>query len=319
MAVPSTMGRQSLTVEWAHHKEASLWLDAWRRLKRNKAAVAGLVLILFVAMLAIVAPWVTPYSYDQHDFKHLSEESSREHWLGTDHLGRDVLTRIIFGARISLMVGLVSEIVVLLIGVPLGIMAGYFGSWFDMIVSRIIDVLYAFPDLLFIIIIMTYIKGVLKKVGGEGGILLAVDQATGGLLGIFIGIGLVGWLTTARIVRGQVLSLRERDFIVAARSVGTTTPGIMRRHLLPNSLAPIIIHATFGIPGAMMYEAGLSFLGLGIRPPMPSWGIMISEGITNIMSYPHLLLWPSLALSILMLSFSFLGDGLRDALDPWMK
>jgi len=319
MAIPRAIDPQFPATGPAHRKEASLWLDAWQRLKRNRAAVISLVFIFCIAILAIAAPWVTPYAYDQHDFSHAAEGTSRWHWLGTDHIGRDLLTRIIFGARISLMVGLTSQVIVLLIGVSLGLMAGYFGGRFDMILSLIIDVLYAFPDLLFIIIILTYIRGVLEQVGGEGGMLVAIDQATGGLLGVFIGISLVGWLTAARIVRAQVLSLRERDFIVAARCVGTTRWGIMRKHLLPNTLAPIIVHATFGIPGAMMYEAGLSFLGLGIRPPMPSWGTMISEGIPNILSYPHLLLWPSLALSMTMLSFNFLGDGLRDALDPWIK
>ncbi|MBN1315125.1 MAG: ABC transporter permease [Anaerolineales bacterium] len=305
--------------KFVERKSNNLWLDAWNRLKRNRIAVFSMIIILLVVLIAILAPYITPFEFDKPDYLHMSEGSSAEHWLGTDHLGRDILTRIFYGARISLMVGVLTQLMGLAIGIMAGLMAGYFGGWLDMILSRIIDIMYAFPDLLFVILILTYIRGMLDQSTMAGSMINILDQGMGGLLGVMIGTALVGWLGVARLVRAQILSLRERDFVMAAQCIGTTSWRIMWAHLFPNVVPPIVISATLGIPGAMMYEASLSFLGLGVRPPMPSWGLMISEGLPNILSYPHLLIWPSAALSLVMLAFTFMGDGLRDALDPSMK
>jgi oligopeptide transport system permease protein len=250
----------------------------------------------------------------------VTQSPSARHLLGTDGLGRDVFSRMIYGARVSLEVGLIVEVMILLIGVPIGLFAGYRGGWVDTVMMRVVDVLYAFPNLLFVIIIMTYLKALLNQ--PSAGLLAPVvlfNKATGGLLGVFIGLGLISWLTVSRLVRGQILSLKRKEYVEAAIALGAPTGRILRTHLLPNALAPIIVAATLGIPGAILYEAGLSFLGLGVEPPTPSWGLMISEGIKTMRSYPHMLIGPVVALSLTMLSFNFLGDGLRDALDPWMK
>ncbi len=301
-------------------REGSLWRDAARRLVRNKAAVLGLVIIGLLVLMTLLAPWLVPYGYAAQDLEQVTVGPSPAHILGTDQLGRDVLSRLVYGARISIAVGVVAQVILLMIGVPLGILAGYFGGWLDTLIMRVVDVLFALPDLLFIILIMGYLRGVLGKIE-EGPLLLLVnlDTMSGGLIGVFIALGLTHWLTVARLVRGQILSLREKEYIEAAHCVGASHWRIMRAHLLPNTLAPIIIAATFGIPQAIMLEAGLSFLGLGVRPPMPSWGIMIAEGTGTLQAYPHLLVFPALALALTLLSFNFLGDGLRDALDPWMK
>jgi ABC-type dipeptide/oligopeptide/nickel transport system permease subunit len=208
----------------------------------------------------------------------------------------------------------------LAIGVPLGLLAGYKGGWVDTLIMRIVDALYAIPTLLFIIIFMTFLKAKFQHV--SGGWLLPLkdfDSATGGMLGVFLGLGLFAWLTLCRLVRGQVLSLKKKEFVEAAHSIGAPSGRIITRHLFPNTLAVIIVAATLGIPAAILGEAGISFLGLGVNPPTPSWGLMISEGIADLRSYPHLLVGPAIVLSLTVLSFNFIGDGLRDAFDPWMK
>ncbi len=296
------------------------WHDAWIQLRRNKAAMLSLVVILLLFAVAILAPWIAPYPYDKVDFSAVTKPPSAAHWLGTDSLGRDVLSRLMYGARVSLSVSIIAQVVILLIGVPIGLISGYYGGWTDTIIQRFVDILYAFPSLLFIIVIVTYLKAVLKAPSGPIISMLAdLNQATGGLMGVFIALALIFWLTVARLVRGEVLSLKSKEFVQAAQSVGTTDHRIIFRHILPNTLAPIVIAATFAIPVAITLEAGLSFLGLGVEPPVPSWGIMIAEGVTNIRSYPHLLLASGAVLSLTLLAFNFLGDGLRDALDPQMK
>jgi len=301
-------------------QQSSLWLDAWVRLRRNKLAVVGLVFLVLIALVALLAPVLAPEHYAQQNLAEVTQPPSRQHLLGTDGLGRDVLSRMIYGARVSIAVGLVVEAMILLIGVPIGLIAGYRGGWLDTALMRLVDVLYAFPNLLFVIIIMTYLKALLAQPSaGLLGPVIVINKASGGLLGVFIGLGLISWLTVARLVRGQILSLKKKEYVEAAHSLGARSGRIMRLHLLPNTLAPIIVAATLGIPGAILYEAGLSFLGLGVEPPTPSWGLMISEGIKTMRSYPHMLIGPVAALSLTMLSFNFVGDGLRDALDPWMK
>ena len=314
------VGRALIRPRLMERGETSLWRDAARRLIRNRAAVVGLIVIVLLCLVTLTAPWLAPYDYAAQDLARVTAGPSAVHLLGTDQLGRDLLSRVIYGARISVSVGLIAQIILLLIGVPLGILAGYFGGWLDTLIMRVVDVLFAFPDLLFVILIMNYLRGALGNVRtGPFLFLVNLDTLTGGLLGVFIALGLTHWLTVARLVRGQILALREKEYVEAARSVGASDWRIMRTHLLPNTLAPVIVAATFGIPQAIMLEAGLSFLGLGVRPPMPSWGVMISEGVATLQSYPHLLVVPAVALALTVLSFNFLGDGLRDALDPWMK
>ena len=298
----------------------SLWKDAWKRLKRNRAAVVSLVILAVIVVAAVVGPLVAPYPYDKQDLRQSNKPPSALHWLGTDRLGQDVFSRLLIGARVSLAVGFVAQVVIVLIGLPAGLLAGYLEGWVDNLIMRTVEVLYSIPVLLLIILIMTSLREMLES--GEGPavrILSAVDSATGGLLGTIIGISLIAWIVVARLTRGQVLSLKKQEFIVAARAVGATDLRIMRRHLLPNSLSPVIIAVTYGIPQAIFLEAGLSFLGLGVRPPVSSWGLMISEGSSAIRSYPYLVTSPALILAITMICFTFLGDGLRDALDPKLR
>ena len=294
--------------------------DAWRSFRRNRAALVGLVFIVFITVVAIAAPLLAPTGYAEQDLLAVTQSPSREHLLGTDQLGRDILSRLIYGARVSLLVGVVVQIVILAIGVPVGLVAGYFPGKVDTFLMRVVDVLYAFPNLLFVIIIMTYLRAQFQTV--DSGVLLPLktfDRATGGLLGVYIGLGLVSWLTVSRLVRGQILSLRNKEFVEAARCIGSTDRRIISRHLLPNTLPVIIVATTLGLPAAIIGEAGISFLGLGVTVPTPSWGSMISDGVAQLRSYPHILVSPAVALSLTVLSFNFVGDGLRDALDPWVQ
>lgn len=302
-------------------KSVSMTQDAWRRFVRNKASLSGLVFIGIVVLAAIAAPLVAPYNFATQDVTATTQGiGSPGHLLGTDRLGRDILSRIIYGTRISLTVGLVIPIMIVLIGVPVGLVAGYKGGWVDSLLMRIVDVLYAIPNLLFIIIFMTYLKAQFLHI--NGGWLLPLknfDAATGGTLGVFIGLSIFSWLTVSRLVRGQVLSLKRKEFVEAAHCMGASSGRIILRHLLPNTLAVVIVAATLGIPAAILGEAGISFIGLGINPPVPSWGLMISEGVADLRSYPYMLVAPAVVLSLTVLSFNFIGDGLRDAFDPWMK
>ena len=311
----------SRTIEFERVKPAnSLWSDAFKRLRQNRLAISSLVFIIILAALAIFAPIVSPYGYSEQNYDAIRESPNWQHPLGTDQLGRDILSRLLFGARISLTVGIIVQLVIVLIGVPAGIVAGYYGGKIDTFIMRIVDILYAMPSLLFVIIIMTFLQGVLDN--AESGImytLATMNSRLGGLVGVFIGLGLISWLTVARIVRAQAMSLKRKEFVEAAHSIGATNRQIMSRHILSNTLAPIIVAVTLGIPSAIIYESGISFLGLGVRPPMPSWGLMISEAIPNLRSYPYMLLAPAGALSLTVLAFNFVGDGIRDAFDPWMK
>lgn len=296
------------------------WADARRRLRRNHVAMASLGFLILLALAGLLAPLFLPYSYERQDLVALYASPNKIHWLGTDHLGRDVLSRLLVGARISLTVGLVAEFIIISIGTAMGSIAGYFGGWVDSLIMRVVDALYAFPDLLLIIIVMTYLKA--QFVGSIAGWLMpfaGLNRALGGLLGVFIALGLTSWLTTCRLVRGQILSLRERDFVESARVLGASPGRIIRAHLLPNTMGPILVAATLGVPNAILLEASLSFIGLGVDPPMPSWGLMISEGVQAVQSYPHIILAPAVAISLTLLGFHFLGDGLRDALDPLLK
>ena len=296
------------------------WGSALRQLTRNKLAVISAVFIIVLGLSAIIVPEIYPRTYAEQNYDAITQGPSREYPMGTDQLGRDIFIRLIFGARISLTVGLVVQAVILLIGVPAGLAAGFFGGKVDTVIMRIVDILYAMPSLLFVIIIMTYLRGTLNSnPGGFWEYISKIDKATGGLVGVYIGLGLIGWLTVSRIVRANTLSLKSQDFSTAAESLGASRGRIMFRHLLPNTIAPIVVATTLGIPSAILSESGISFLGLGVIPPMPSWGLMISESIVSMRSHPYMLIFPAMAISLTVLAFNFLGDGLRDALDPWMK
>ncbi len=277
--------------------QASLWSDAWRRLRRNRLALAGAVFLVFLTGVALVAFVYTPYPMAAVAVAAPYSGPSAAHWFGADVIGRDVLSRVMVGAQISLTVGVGTQLVVLAIGVPVGLIAGYFGGWIDSIVSFAVNVFYGVPDLLV-------------------ALLLVVLLGHPGLDKIIIAISVTRWMDMTRLVRGQTLALREREFVEAARASGARPIKILFGHILPNALGPVIVQATFGVPAAILFEAFLSFLGLGVPPPQPSWGSMAADGLSAIRIAPHMVIAPSIALSLTLMSFNFLGDGLRDALDP---
>ena len=278
------------------NQESSLWSDAWRRLLANKAAVAGGMILLVLIFLAIFAPWIAPHSYSYQNLELGAQPPSSEFLLGTDTLGRDLFSRILYGARVSLLVGFVATSVALVIGVSWGIVAGYFGGRIDSVMMRIVDVLYGLPFIIFIILLMV--------IFGRNIWLL------------FGAIGAVEWLTMARIVRGQVQTVKTQEYVLAAQAMGVTNIQMFRKHIYPNILGPIAVYATLTIPQVMLLEAFLSFLGLGIQPPMSSWGTLIRYGVESMEEYSWLLIYPGLTFTVTLFALNFFGDGLRDALDP---
>lgn len=279
-------------------KHRTLWRDAMHRFMHNRLAVFGLVVIFFFFFLAIFADVIAPYAYDYADFTRvrLFPFEHPDHPLGTDEVGRDFLSRLIYGARTSMTVGIIIQLVALTIGVPMGGLAGYLGGRIDFVVVRLIEIMTAFPGLLFTILI--------------------VSAFGGGFWQVIFALSITSWVGTARLVRGQVLSIREKEYIESARAIGAGQNDVVFRHILPNILSPLLVAITFGIPGAMFGEAGLSFLGLGINDPIASWGKMVGISGAYAKVYWHLALFPTLAIAFSMLGFSFVGDGLRDALDP---
>ncbi len=309
----------------------NLWRDAWRRLLQNRLALAGGILIIVLALVALFAddwfiralPWVertkpkqilAPYHYKvvpdrtytvQPPCIHaLGCDHQYQHILGTDKQGRDVFSRIIYGAQVSLAIGLIGSLVILTLGLTYGSISGFLGGRTDNVMMRVVDVLYAFPTLLFVILMQ---------------VLLIDAYHWPPFLAMVVGITGVSWMGTSRLVRGQFLSIKEKEYVEAARMIGVRPVGVIFRHLLPNSLGPIIVSLTLGIPALIMFEATLSFIGLGLPPPRPTWGQMLNDGWKAMRAAPHLVLAPAVALSLTMLAFNFLGDGLRDALDPRMK
>jgi oligopeptide transport system permease protein len=337
--------------------QSSLWSDAWRRLRKNKAALLGIIIIGLIFLAAVFAdtslftvftggeprPLLAPMSYEVQD---LELNNAAPLWitrmfptmipvgepggyvkitdrfaLGGDYNGRDLLSRIIYGTRVSLAVALVGPLVSLLVGVTFGLVAGYSGRWVDELMMRFVDVMWGFPDLLFIILLMALFRST-TTAATEGSLrfaLTSVDNAMGGLFFIFIGIGLTSWLSMARLTRGQVLSIKEKEFVESARAVGVRDGRIIRKHVLPNIIGPIVVAVTLNIPLYISTEAFLSFIGLGVQRPTPSWGSMISDGAQAIRTYPNQAIFPALALATIMFAFNFLGDGLRDALDPRLR
>ena len=286
MVSPSKMSEQ----------RSSLWLDAWIKLRKNRMALFGFAVLLVLCVVSLLTPWIAPYSYEEQDLMLGATPPSAAHWLGTDIFGRDMLTRIMYGGRVSLMVGFVATAVALVIGILWGSIAGFIGGRVDAVMMRIVDIMYALPFMIFIVLLMV--------VFGRNILLL------------FVAIGAVEWLTMARIVRSQVMALRKQEFIEAAYSMGLSRWAIIRRHIIPNTLGPVIVYTTLTIPSVMLLEAFLSFLGLGIQPPQSSWGLLINYGVETMEEYPWLLIFPGITLSLTLFALNFLGDGLRDALDP---
>lgn len=282
----------------------SLWSDAWARFRRNRLAAGSLAVVVGLIVVAVLAPLLQyfgliPGPTAQDVANSYQGPAIGRHLLGTDNLGRDLLAKVVFGAQVSLAIGILVQAIVLVVGGTIGLVAGYFGGWVDNALMRFTDVTYAFPDLLFVLIIVAALGPT--------------------FLNIFLAIGLVSWVGLARLVRGQVLSIKEKEYVEAARAAGTSPVNVILRHLVPNSLGPVIVTLTFGIPAAIFTEAVLDFLGVGLRPPQPSWGVMVFEGYAAVDAYPFVVIIPCIALSVTMLAFNFIGDGLRDALDPRMR
>jgi oligopeptide transport system permease protein len=274
---------------------SSLWHDAWLRLRKNKLAVFGLVSLALVTVVCIAGPWLSSYGYEEQNLDLGAAAPGAQHWLGTDTLGRDLLVRVLAGGRVSLGVGLAATLVALTIGVVYGAVAGFVGGKRDAFMMRTVDIMYSLPFPIFVILLMVFF--------GRNIILL------------FVAIGAVEWLTMARIVRSQVMAVKKMEFIEAARSLGYGRRRIIFRHILPNILGPIIVYTTLTIPAVMLLEAFLSFLGLGVQPPMSSWGVLIKDGAEKMEEFPWLLIFPAAIFSLTLFSLNFLGDGLRDALD----
>jgi len=293
---------------------AGPWREAAGRLFKNKLAIVGLVLVLLLLFCGIFGPMLAPWPYQVQDLPAVFANGGKplpplspNHFLGTDQLGRDLFSRLLDGARISVTVAFVVQMVIIFIGVPLGAIAGWYGGLVDSGLMRLTDVVYAFPDLLFIILLSVVFRET------------PFGQALDGLLLVFVAIGLVGWVTVARLTRGQLLSLRETEYVEAAKAIGVSDRNIVIRHLLPNGMGPIIVAITLGIPTAILAEATLAFIGIGVQPPRASWGSLIAEGQKSIRSDPHLVTFPAIAIALALIGFTFLGDGLRDALDPKLK
>ena len=298
---------------------SSLWRDAWRRLKKNKLAVFGLAVVVLLTIAAIAGPPIikatTGFTYDYiprdvnllksfPPFKGATGGFSWTHPMGTDNSGRDLLARVLLGGRISLMVGVISTLVSLIIGVTYGAVSGYVGGRTDNLMMRVVDVLYSLPYIILVIVLLAMFRS---------------TTPMGQIVLLFIALGSVSWLTMARIVRGQVLSLKNQEFVVAARAIGVSTPRIIFRHVVPNALGPVIVYATLTIPSVMLQEAFLSFLGFGVQPPYASWGSLAADGIQNLAIFPWQLIFPGVTMALMLFSLNFLGDGLRDALDPQMR
>lgn len=281
----------------------SLWVDAWKRLRKNRMALIGFVTIVILVIACIVGPWIIKatwgYTFDAQNLDYGAQPPSAAHWFGTDFFGRDLLTRVLIGGRVSLTVGLLAAGVSATLGVLWGAISGYVGGAVDNIMMRIVDIMYSLPGMFMVIILVT--------IFGKSIVL------------VFVALGVFGWLTTARIMRGQILSLKEREFVLAARSLGTRGPGIIARHLIPNALGPVIVYFTLRVPAMILAEAFLSFLGLGVQAPNPSLGALINEGANQMLIYWWVLVFPGVVMGVLLFSLNFVGDGVRDALDPQMK
>jgi oligopeptide transport system permease protein len=315
-----------MTDETQAIKGTSLARDAWNRLLKNRLAVFGLIVVSTMVAAVVIGPaiiaWTTGFTYDSQPTDMALVRSmppSLSHLMGTDDLGRDILARVLQGGRISMMVGIISTIVSLIVGVTYGAISGYLGGRVDNLMMRIVDVFYSIPYILIVIVLLSVFKGpnapswiqwLSTTLGGAG------NQGLTQILLLFFALGLVSWLTMARVVRGQILSLKNQEFILAAKATGVSTLGIVFRHLVPNTLGPVVVYATLTVPSVMLTEAFLSFLGLGVQAPYASWGSLALDGIKSLAVFPWQLIFPGVTMALMLFSLNFLGDGLRDALDP---
>lgn len=315
MAQTRQLQGQALLLDNASVRDAvrsrGLWSDAWRRLSHNRAAVIGLLYIGVMVVVAVIGPWIAPNDPNEIPVDALAntppfwmDGGTTAHLMGTDSLARDELSRLLYGARVSMIVGIVPTIITLVVGAVIGMLAGWLGGRWDNLLMRLVDVVYAFPSLLLFIILQASLRETW------------FGRLLGGLMLLFFAFAITGWNGMARLVRGQVLSLREREFVEAARAVGNPAGRIMWRHVLPNMLAPMIVSVSFSIPSYILAESSLSFLGLGIRPPNASWGSMVFQSFPLITYRPVFVLMPTILIALIMIAFAFVGDGLRDALDP---
>lgn len=293
------IGKDKASYEKIVRPSLTYWSDAWRRLKENKLAIISLIILIVVVAMAFIGPKLRPWEYDYQDYTAINKNPSAERWFGTDELGRDIFVRCWEGAKVSLFVALVSTIINVTIGILYGGLAGYLGGRTDMIMMRFIEIIYSIPELLWVILLMVVL--------GQG-----LDT-------IIIAISITGWGGMARLVRGQVLQLKQMEFVLAAKTLGADTSRIIMKHLIPNTMGPILINLNFQVPGAIFTEAMLSYIGLGIPEPLASWGTLAQRGTRMLLIHPYQLFFPALLISITMLAFNILGDGLRDSLDPKLR
>lgn len=287
----------------------SLWADGWRRLKKNKVAVASSWIIVVTCLVGLFAEWIAPHPFDEQYIDHILQSPNSQFWLGTDNLGRDLLSRLIYGARMSMAVGILTAIISLIFGTLYGSISGWIGGRVDSLMMRFIDILYSIPTLVLLILMKVIFDS----------IVLFENPELRALTGILAALSVVGWVTLARVVRGQVLQVKQMAYVESARALGAKGMWIVIRHVFPNILGPVVVLLTFQIPSNILYESFLSFLGLGLQPPYSSWGVLANEGWKSLRTYPHLMIAPGVALFVTMLAFNLFGDGLRDAFDPQMK
>lgn len=303
-----------LTVENSIKREEmvrskSLWVESLGRLKKNRSAVWSSYFIIFIVFVSALAPYLAPYPFDQQNIDHVLSSPNSTYWLGTDSLGRDILSRVIYGARISIAIGIFTAVFSLCVGVFYGAISGWFGGRVDSLMMRFVDILYSIPALVLL---------VLAKVAIESSNILTNPEARA-LISIFGALSIYGWMSMARIVRGQVLQAKQMLYVEAAKSLGVRDRSIVLKHILPNILGPVIVTLTFQIPANVMFESFLSFIGLGLQPPYSSWGVLANEGWRSLRTFPHLIISPGTAIFLTMLSFNLFGDGIRDAFDPKLK
>lgn len=293
------VGKDEMNYDKIVRPSLTYWADAWRRLKENKLAIMSIIILIVVVAMAFIGPHLRPWSYDDQDFSVINKGPDSEHWFGTDDLGRDLFVRCWQGAKISLFIALISTIINVTIGIIYGGISGYLGGKTDMIMMRIVEIIYSIPELLWVILLMVVI--------GQG------------LGTIILAISITGWGGMARIVRGQILQIKQMEYVLAAKTLGADTSRIITKHLVPNTMGPIIINLTFQVPGAIFTEAMLSYIGLGLPEPIASWGTLAQRGTRMLLIHPYQLLFPALLISITMLALNILGDGLRDSLDPRLR
>jgi oligopeptide transport system permease protein len=312
--------KNDLTNAEGMRKARSPLADAYRDLLRNRAAVAGGIFIIIIVSVGILSGFLAPFHFADVHFDQTYAKPGGEFPMGADQMGRDILSRTLYGTRISLTVGVVGATVSLIIGLVYGLTSGFFGGRVDNLMMRLVDFMYGLPNIILVILMQVYFKAVSRReAAGLAGALVELDHSMGGMFFIFIALGVFNWIGMARIARGQVLSVKEKEYVEAARAVGAGNQRIILRHILPNILGPCIVAETLAIPGYIFFEAFLSFIGLGVNPPTPSWGAMINQGYQGLRSNPHLVIAPSIALTLTVLSFNFFGDGLRDAFDPRVR